>query len=114
MLLIQKLTLDLIPSKAPQIIYMDQYDSGRGIQIKITQNGDPCIIPTGTTVMLEAGTGKGQFRFPALSVNGDTVTIAIPKQLTDHAGTVLCGLSLENDKISCGTQNFQIEVQQSS
>ena len=55
MLLIQKLTLDLIPSKAPQIIHMDQYDSGRGLQIKITKNGDPCIIPAGITVTLEAG-----------------------------------------------------------
>lgn len=109
----QEIDLNLIPESSPVIVHCDQYDEGTGRIIAHLYKGDVSYSATGTAII--QGTkpdGKG-FQYDA-TLNGNTVTANLTKQMTACAGRVRTQIVVTESSGRTGTFVFILDVQKSA
>ena len=113
MSIIQTFNLNLIPTSAPVVVHVDQYDHGTGRLRASLFNNDTLYSPSGTAVI--QGTkpdGKG-FEYSA-SISGNVVTANLTEQMTAVAGPVRAQIVVTESSGRTGTFVFILDVQKSA
>lgn len=109
----QAFDLNMIPSSAPVVVHVDQYDHGEGRFVISLYNGDTPYTPTGTAII--QGTkpdGKG-FEYSA-TLSGNTVTANLTEQMTAVFGIVRAQIVITETSGRTGTFVFNLDVQKSA
>lgn len=112
----QRLSLDMITGGQPSTVYVDQYDNcSRRLLVQLFVRDEPFIIPENTTVTLESTLPSGKSCIlTASEVSEDTVAFVLTSDITEEAGTALCGVRLTRGEERAGSQNFNLVIQQRS
>lgn len=116
---IQVIDLEITPSKRPPIVYAAQGEaSGRLIRLQLIDRGEDFIIPTNAKITL-CGTRADGKKFElcsdesnAVSFEENVVSFSVTSVMTKVAGSVLCGIVIEDSEETVGTLNFILKVQQ--
>lgn len=109
----QTFDLNMIPSSAPVVVHVDQYDHGEGRFIISLYNGDTPYTPTGTAIIQGSKPdGKG-FEYSA-TLSGNTVTANLTEQMTAVYGIVRAQIVITETSGRTGTFVFNMDVQKSA
>lgn len=116
---IQVIDLEITPSKRPPVVYAAQGEAaGRLIRLRLIDGDDSFVIPTNAKITL-CGTRADGKKFALCSDESNTVSFeenvvsfSVTSVMTKVAGSVLCGIVIEDNEESVGTLNFILQVQQ--
>lgn len=114
-MVVQEFDLNLIPSSAPVIIHVDQYDKGDNRLLIHLYDGDTPYVPeTAATVEIQGvkPDTKG-FQYYA-DIDGSTVTADVVMQMTACAGRVKTQIVVTETTGRTGTFDFILDVQESA
>lgn len=103
------LTLEVTPRSVPPVLHVSEYDINRQIDIRLTQDGQPFEIPTGTTAKIEGSIGDHGFSHDA-TVNGSVISFVLQEAMTAVAGRVWTKVKLTKDGFSVSTAAFILAV----
>lgn len=96
-MIVRSYDLDLVPSRAMQIIYASQYDDGLSqINFNLYALGNLYTIPEDATAIIQ-GTkpdGKGFSYSATIASSRSSVSFTITKQMTPVAGNVKCEIKI--------------------
>jgi len=106
--------LNLVPSGAMPVVYINQYDYGIPKTFDIFDGDQAYAIPTGYSVTLRATKpdGYGITTAGSYTVGQNVVSVTIPQQLTAVAGKAICELVFANaNNVRVGTINFVLSIE---
>lgn len=111
------ITLEINPGAAhPPVVHVSQYDTGRRLKMKLTDNGTEFFISP-DEVRIE-GTKPDKRGFSYTTVSTDTVyhlySFTIKDQMTAVGGKTVCELILKKDNEQIATANFILDVEPSA
>lgn len=126
----QKITLNLIPDGVPPVVYVNQFDTGREVQISFKEGLSPYNFPSDVVFRIngrkadnhvfeytESDRWDASHNIITKSGSGTslTVTIATSEQMTAAAGDAEVQLTFKSSSASndiLGTLNFILAVQE--
>lgn len=111
----QEIDLNLIPSSAPVIVHLNQYDEGKGRIIAHLYNGSNPYVPGVNATVKVQGTKPDKHAFQYwCDIDGSTVTVDVNVQMTAVAGLVPTQLIVNETSGITGSFAFQLDVQAST
>lgn len=115
MAITQEIDLNLIPSSAPVIVHLNQYDEGKGRIIAHLYNGSNPYVPGVNATVKVQGTKPDKHAFQYwCDIDGSTVTVDVNVQMTAVAGLVPTQLIVNETSGITGSFAFQLDVQAST
>ena len=115
MAITQEIDLNLIPSSAPVIVHLNQYDEGKGRIIAHLYNGSQPYVPGLNATVKVQGTKPDKHAFQYwCDIDGSTVTVDVNVQMTAVAGLVPTQLIVNETSGITGSFAFQLDVQAST
>lgn len=115
MAITQEIDLNLIPSSAPVIVHLNQYDEGKGRIIAHLYNGSQPYVPGVNATVKVQGTKPDKHAFQYwCNIDGSTVTVDVNVQMTAVAGLVPTQLIVNETSGITGSFAFQLDVQAST
>lgn len=115
MAITQEIDLNLIPSSAPVIVHLNQYDEGKGRIIAHLYNGSSPYVPGVNATVKVQGTKPDKHAFQYwCDIDGSTVTVDVNVQMTAVAGLVPTQLIVNETSGITGSFAFQLDVQAST
>lgn len=110
----QQFDLNLIPSQAPVVVPVDQYDTGTGrFVISLYMDDVPYSPPSATAVIQGTKPDGHGFNYSA-TLSGNTVTADLTEQMTPVAGDVRTQVVIHEADDRTGTFAFILRVQHSA
>lgn len=113
MAIIQSFNLNMIPNGAPQVIHINQNDTGTGrLQIYLFYDGEPYIWNNSASFKIR-GTKADMQTFEASCVKSGTdyIYCDLTDDMDDVAGDVYCNIEMIDGSERVGTQAFILRVQ---
>ena len=116
MAITQEFDLNLIPSSAPVVVYVDQYDHGTGRLAASLYNGDTAYSPSTASVYIQATKPDGTFVVSStgVSLSGNVVTADLTEVMTQVAGRARVQFVLTEPSGRTGTFVFFLQIQASA
>lgn len=115
MAITQEIDLNLIPSSAPVVVHLNQYDEGKGRIIAHLYNGSNPYVPGLNATVKVQGTKPDKHAFQYwCDIDGSTVTVDVNVQMTAVAGLVPTQLIVNETSGITGSFAFQLDVQAST
>ena len=115
MAITQEIDLNLIPSSAPVIVHLNQYDEGKGRIIAHLYNGSNPYVPGVNATVKVQGTKPDKHAFQYwCDIDGSTVTVDVNVQMTAVAGLAPTQLIVNETSGITGSFAFQLDVQAST
>jgi hypothetical protein len=113
-MIIQTITLNMIPDGAPQVIHINQNDTGEDrFQIYLNYNGNPYVWSNSATFKLRGTKPDMQTFEVSCSTSGtDYLICDLTDDMDDVAGDVFCNIEMTDGDERVGTQAFILRVQQ--
>lgn len=110
----QQFDLNLIPSQAPVIVNVDQYDTGTGRLVISLYADDEPYTPSNASAVIQ-GIKPDRHGFSHLAtLSGNTVTANLTDQMTPVAGDVRTQIVVTEPSGRTGTFAFILRVQKSA
>lgn len=113
MAITQEFDLNLIPSSAPVVVHVNQYDTGTGRLIATLYEGNEPYSPNGTAVIQGTKPDGHGFQYSA-TLNGNVVTADLTEQMSPVAGDVRAQIVVTESSGVTGTFVFIMRVQPSA
>lgn len=114
MSIVQQFNLNMIPQTIPEIVSVNQYDTGIGrLVAKLYKNGTQYLVSSGTAIVQGTKPDKKGFQYSA-SISGNTVTIDLTEQMSAVPGDVMCQVVVTESTGKTGTFIFILRVQPSA
>lgn len=113
MAITQEIDLNLIPSSAPVIVHLNQYDTGTGRLIATLYEGNEPYSPNGTAVIQGTKPDGHGFQYSA-TLDGNVVTADLTEQMSPVAGDVRAQIVVTESSGVTGTFVFIMRVQPSA
>lgn len=107
----QTYTINMIPGGAPVRVHCSQYDVGRTITFDLIYGNVGYTIPDGASVEINGRKADNKGFSYICGLNGSTVTIDLPAQMTAYPGNVDCELVVHHDGATIGSANFVLDVE---
>lgn len=109
----QEFDLNLIPTSAPVVVHVDQYDHGTGRLIANLYEGDAPYAPNGAAIIQGTKPDGHGFVYNA-SMDGNVVTADLTEQMAAVAGDVRTQIVVTESTGRTGTFVFILRVQKSA
>lgn len=109
----QTITLNMIPDGAPQVIHINQNDTGEDrFQIYLTYNDAPYVWSNSATFKMR-GTKPNMdtFEVSCTTSGTDYLICDLTDDMDDVAGDVYCNIEMIDGSDRTGTQAFILRVQ---
>ena len=110
----QTITLNMIPDGAPQVIHINQNDTGtHRFEIYLTHNDNPYVWSNSATFKMR-GTKPNMdtFEVSCTTSGTDYLICDLTDDMDDIAGDVYCNIEMIDGSDRTGTQAFILRVQQ--
>lgn len=110
----QTITLNMIPDGAPQVIHINQNDTGtHRFEIYLTYNNNPYVWNNSATFKMR-GTKPNMdtFEVSCITSGTDYLICDLTDNMDDIAGDVYCNIEMIDGSDRTGTQAFILRVQQ--
>lgn len=116
MAITQEFDLNLIPSSAPVVVHVDQYDHGTGRLVASLYNGDAPYSPSSASVYVQGTKPDGKFFVSStgVSLSGNEVTADLTEVMTQASGQVRMQFVVTEQSGRTGTFVFFLQVQASA
>lgn len=109
----QEFDLNLIPTSAPVVVHVDQYDHGTGRLIANLYEGDAPYAPNGAAIIQGTKPDGHGFVYNA-TIEGNVVTADLTEQMAAVAGDVRTQIVVTESTGRTGTFVFILKVQKSA
>lgn len=116
MAITQEFDLNLIPSSAPVVVHVDQYDHGTGRLVASLYNGETPYSPSSASVYVQGTKPDGKFFVSSTGValSGNVVTADLTEVMTQVSGRTRIQFVVTGQSGRTGTFVFFLEVQASA
>lgn len=116
MAITQEFDLNLIPSSAPVVVHVDQYDHGTGRLVASLYNGETPYSPSSASVYVQGTKPDGKFFVSSTGVtlSGNVVTADLTEVMTQVSGRTRIQFVVTEQSGRTGTFVFFLEVQASA
>lgn len=116
MAITQEFDLNLIPSSAPVVVHVDQYDHGTGRLVASLYNGETPYSPSSASVYVQGTKPDGKFFVSSTGVtlSGNVVTADLTEVMTQVSGRTRIQFVVTEQGGRTGTFVFFLEVQASA
>ena len=116
MAITQEFDLNLIPSSAPVVVHVDQYDHGTGRLVASLYNGETPYSPSSASVYVQGTKPDGKFFVSSTGVtlSGNVVTADLTEVMTQVSGRTRIQFVVTEQSGRTGTFIFFLEVQASA
>ncbi len=109
----QTITLNMIPDGAPQVIHINQNDTGHRFEIYLTHNDNPYVWSNSATFKMRgAKPNMDTFEVSCTTSGTDYLICDLTDDMDDVAGDVYCNIEMIDGSDRTGTQAFILRVQQ--
>ena len=112
----QEFNLNLIPSSAPVVVHVDQYDHGTGRLVASLYDGDTPYVPTNPSVYIQGTKPDGKYFISStgVSIEGNVITADLIKTMTQVAGRTRTQFVVTEPTGRTGTFVFWLDVQETA
>ena len=116
MAITQEFDLNLIPSSAPVVVHVDQYDHGTGRLVGSLYNGEAPYSPSSASVYVQGTKPDGKFFVSStgVSLSGNVVTADLTEVMTQASGRTRIQFVVTEQSGRTGTFVFFLDVQASA
>lgn len=116
MAITQEFDLNLIPSSAPVVVHVDQYDHGTGRLVASLYDGDTPYVPTNPSVYIQGTKPDGKYFISStgVSIEGNVITADLIKTMTQVAGRTRTQFVVTEPTGRTGTFVFWLDVQETA
>jgi len=113
-MIIQRLSLDLVPNGTPPTVKVSQYDDkSREFIISIYHEGTPFYLDDTYTVIVKGTKPNGkafEIKDEDVTIEDGNIVFKIKKVMTTHRGIVKCGVQITKDDEVISPLNFFMSV----
>lgn len=113
-MIIQYFDLNMIPSQAPVVVNVDQYDTGTGRLVISLYEDDAPYTPANASATIQGTKPDGHGFTYSVTLSGNTVTANVTEQMTPVAGDVRTQVVVRESTGRTGTFAFILRVQKSA